>query len=556
MMPQFNSIRSKIWLCVITALGGFLVSVLVGFYINISQYNHLSHLQDGYWPLVASSEKMLDVVKLQSNKYEEAFLFGEQDLAQQAIALQVQFIDHLDSLMITIQRVDEIPVPVKTLLELKRDYIAAMRMAVELRPTILVEELSLAQQQKVQQFGLKQNVLRARVEAIATGLNGEMIKAIEGDKKRALSNLFVLAGIFFAGLIAAILTVNRVAGTLLVAPLYQVLENVRRLESGHDLESPTVSATSDEIGQLAVAFWGMGEKLKRTMVSKRYVDNIISNMSGGLVVLKPDLTIDKVSQQTLKLFGYTEEEIIGQPVDLLVAPADDSILSSLRITEFLNVGLVKQVEMLCVGRDGLTFPAHFSGSAMYDEMGELLGIIGILNDITELKKAQNELIQMAHHDSLTGLPNRNLLFDRLECTLQDAKRHNRIFALIYLDLDKFKEINDNLGHDVGDMVLKEVSNRLLQLLRADDTVARMGGDEFLIILNALQSPEDAKILADKVVEGISEPFSFGTVEHRLGVSAGISIFPQDGTTIETLIKKSDSAMYISKHSGGSCFNFF
>lgn len=554
-MARLRSIRSKIWLCLLTALGGFFLSVVVGFYVNISQYNHLSHLQSDYWPLVKGSEKLLDVISRQNNRYEDAFLFGEQELAQQSIALQVKFVDQLDELMLGVQRIEDSPVTVKLLLRLKRDYVAAMRLAVELRPTILIEDLSLAQQQKVQQFGQLQRDLQSRVEEISFVLNNEMVKVIEGDKKRSLYNLMVLAGLFWAGLVAAVLTSNRVAGSLLVAPLSRVLDNVRRLEMGQELEVPNTSVENDEIAQLAVAFWGMGEKLKRTMVSKRYVDNIISSMSGGLVVLKPDLTIDKVSQQTLQMFGYTEDELIGQPMNLLCAPGDESIMNCGRMDELLNIGFVKQVEVLCSGRDGLSFPAHFSGSAMYDEGGELLGIIGILSDITELKKAQEELVQMAHHDALTGLPNRNLLFDRLEQTLQDAKRHNRIFALLYLDLDKFKEVNDTMGHDVGDMVLKEVSNRLLQLLRADDTVARMGGDEFLIILNALQSPSDAMILADKVIDAICRPFTFGAVEHRLGVSIGISIFPQDGTSIETLIKKSDSAMYVSKHGGGSCFNF-
>jgi len=556
MTKRFSSIRSKVWLCVLTALAGFFVSVLVGFYANLAQYNRLSHLQENYWPLVSNADKMLTVIEQQTGKYEDAFLLGEQDLAQQAIALQIKFLDHMDNLMLWIQRIDDSPVSIKSLLVLKQDYVAAMRLAIELRPTISLEELSIKQQQKIQQFGPLQADLQARVETIAVELNAAMTKVIEQNKQSALYNLFFLTGLFLTGLLAAVLTVNRVAGSLLVSPLSRVLDNVRRLETGQELEAPIVSATTDEIGQLAAAFWGMGEKLKRTMVSKRYVDNIITNMSGGLVVLTPDLKIDKVSQQTLKLFGYTAHELLGQSVDLLLAPGEDTILSLSRIDELLGIGLVKEVEMPCVGRDGLTFPAHFSGSAMYDERNELTGVIGIFTDITQLKRAQSELIQMAHHDSLTGLPNRNLLFDRLEHTLQDAKRHNRIFALLYLDLDKFKEINDSMGHDVGDMVLKEVSIRLLKLLRSDDTVARMGGDEFLVILNALQTPMDAKILAEKVVEGIAEPFSFGTVEHRLGVSAGISIFPQDGTTIETLIKKSDSAMYVSKHSGGGQFTSF
>lgn len=551
MNSRCSSIRSKVWLCVLTALGGFFISVLVGFYANMAQYDRLSRLQENYWPLVLNSERMLGVVQQQKEKYEDAFLLGEQDLAQQSIALQIKFLDLMDNLMLWIQGIDDSPVTINELLELKRDYVAVMRLAIELRPTITLNELSLEQQQKVQRFGPSLVELHSRVEAIAVRLNGAMTQVIEENKQRALSGLFYMVGLFLFGCLAAVLTVNRVAGSLLVSPLSRILDNVRRLESGQELDAPVVAAADDEIGQLAAAFWGMGEKLRRTMVSKRYVENIVSNMTGGLVVLKPDLSIDKVSQQTLTLFGYGDGELIGQPVDILSAPGADSLLSSRRIDELLSVGMLKDAEMTCVGRDGLTFPAHFSGSAMYDENRELIGIICVFTDVTELKKTQSALIQMAHHDSLTGLPNRNLLFDRLERTLQDAKRHNRIFALLYLDLDKFKEINDQMGHDIGDLVLKEVSGRLLKMLRADDTVARMGGDEFLVLLNALQSPEDAKVLAKKVVAGISEPFTFGTVAYHLGVSVGISVFPQDGTTIDTLIKKSDTAMYMAKHHGGS-----
>lgn len=554
MTGRYSSIRAKVWLCVLTALSVFFVSVLVGFYANLAQYDRLSHLQESYWPLVSHSDKMLTVVQQQGEKYEDAFLLGEQNLAQQAIAMQGRFLDHMDSLTLGIQKIDESPVTIKTLLDLKQDYVAMMRLAIELRPTILLDDLNINQQQKIKQFGQMQADLRARVEAVAIELNAAMSKFIGENKKSALYNLFYLVSLFLLGLLAAVLTVNRVAGSLLVSPLSRILHNVRRLESGQELEAPVVTAATDEIGQLATAFWGMGEKLKRTMVSKRYVDNIITNMSGGLVVFNPDLTINKVSQQTLKLFGYSEAELLGQPAGMLIAPGSDSMLSPFRIDELIGIGMVKEVELSCVGKDGRTFPSHFSGSAMYDEDKNLTGIIGIFADITKLKKAQNELIQMAHHDALTGLPNRNLFFDRLEHTLQDAKRHNRIFALLYLDLDKFKEVNDSMGHDVGDMVLREVGNRLLKLLRSDDTVARMGGDEFLVILNALQAPEDAKVLADKVIEGIAEPFSFGSIEHCLGVSAGISVFPDDGTSIEALIKKSDSAMYVSKHSGGSRFS--
>ncbi len=248
-MSRFSSIRSKVWLCVLTALGGFFVSVLVGFYANLGQYNRLSQLQENYWPLVSNGDRMLAVIHQQNGKYEDAFLLGEQDLAQQAITLQVKFLDYMDDLILWVQRIDNSPVTVKSLLELKQDYVRAMRLAIELRPTISLAELTIDQQQEIQRFGPMQADLEARVKTITVALNAAMSQVIEENKQSALYNLFFLTALFLVGLLAAVLTVNRVAGTLLVSPLSRVLDNVRRLETGQELEPPKVSAATDEIGQ-------------------------------------------------------------------------------------------------------------------------------------------------------------------------------------------------------------------------------------------------------------------------------------------------------------------
>jgi diguanylate cyclase (GGDEF)-like protein len=175
----------------------------------------------------------------------------------------------------------------------------------------------------------------------------------------------------------------------------------------------------------------------------------------------------------------------------------------------------------------------------------------VFNDVTELKEAEEKLTRLAHHDPLTGLPNRNLFFDRLEHALHDAKRHGRIFALLYLDLDKFKPINDTLGHEFGDQALREVSQRLNKTLRSDDTVARVGGDEFIIILNGLPDSAATEPLAEKVVKAVLAPLKMGSLTHQLGASVGISMFPRDGKDMDTLICQADKAMYAAKKSGGN-----
>jgi diguanylate cyclase (GGDEF)-like protein len=153
---------------------------------------------------------------------------------------------------------------------------------------------------------------------------------------------------------------------------------------------------------------------------------------------------------------------------------------------------------------------------------------------------------MAHYDALTGVANRNLFFERLANTIREAQRDERIFALLYLDLDNFKPINDSMGHDAGDLVLKTVASRLQEVVRTGDTVARMGGDEFTIILHALHSAADAEILARKISEIISAPFVVNGSGCTLGASIGISLFPDDGADTEILVNKADYAMYQAK----------
>ncbi len=165
-------------------------------------------------------------------------------------------------------------------------------------------------------------------------------------------------------------------------------------------------------------------------------------------------------------------------------------------------------------------------------------------------KLQSDLNKMAYFDSLTGLPNRNVFIDRLNQLINNSKRCNRMFALLFLDLDNFKPVNDNFGHDAGDKLLCEVAGRLSDCVRKSDTVARIGGDEFNIILSDLSSIKDVEIVARKIITQLGEPFDFSEFTCSIGVSIGISIFPSDGADLETLIKNADTSMYVAKNSGG------
>jgi diguanylate cyclase (GGDEF)-like protein len=193
---------------------------------------------------------------------------------------------------------------------------------------------------------------------------------------------------------------------------------------------------------------------------------------------------------------------------------------------------------------------------LWDREGKVIGVIGTYEDITERKVAEERVQYLAYYDALTGLPNRTLLQDRLTKALASARRRKDKVALLFLDLDRFKTINDSLGHSVGDLVLKEVAERLKKWAREQDTVARVGGDEFLIVLTAVKDASDAAVAAERLMNAMTAEFV--AQGHSVGISCsvGISIFPEHGRDGETLIKNADAAMYCAKEIGRNNFRFF
>ncbi|OGW39646.1 MAG: diguanylate cyclase [Nitrospirae bacterium RBG_13_39_12] len=180
----------------------------------------------------------------------------------------------------------------------------------------------------------------------------------------------------------------------------------------------------------------------------------------------------------------------------------------------------------------------------------------IARDITERKLAEQRLKHLAHFDITTGIPNRILFFDRLNHTLAMSKRYDHTFALLFLDLDQFKLVNDTFGHDTGDILLKEVSKRLTDCVRESDTLARMSGDEFTIILTKINKAQDVEIVVQRIIASLAKPFHLKGHEASISASIGISLYPSDGDNIETLLKKADTAMYRVKEQGRNNYQFF
>ena len=262
-----------------------------------------------------------------------------------------------------------------------------------------------------------------------------------------------------------------------------------------------------------------------------------------------------------KTFGYAANEVIGKNISILYREEDISSLKEY-VPTLMKTG-VYNADIYFVKKSKELIPIAFSLSLLRDQSGDPIGIVGINKDISKRKKVEDTLHEQqsilyyqAHHDALTGLPNRVLFFDRLEQGIIKAKRHSEGLALFFIDLDKFKHINDSLGHGTGDSVLKIISKRLERIIRKEDTVARLSGDEFTIIIEELKNPQDASILAEKILATLKEPINID--DHKLYVSGsvGISMYPGDATDGRDLLKYADTAMYKAKEEGRNNFQFY
>lgn len=207
-------------------------------------------------------------------------------------------------------------------------------------------------------------------------------------------------------------------------------------------------------------------------------------------------------------------------------------------------------------KNGEVYPKTLSINAVYDDNDEITNYYATFFDITRLMESEESFRKLAHYDNLTGLPNRLLFKERLHQAILQAKRNQTSVGIILLDLDSFKIVNDTLGHDAGDALLKVVSNRLSEVIRQTDTIARLGGDEFAFVLNNLTKHEDITIVANNIVQIIRKPITINTNELYVTASMGITTYPQDGTEIDELIKRTDNAMYHAKDKGKDTYRFF
>ncbi|WP_449430151.1 EAL domain-containing protein [Pseudomonas putida] len=275
---------------------------------------------------------------------------------------------------------------------------------------------------------------------------------------------------------------------------------------------------------------------------------VFENTAEGVLITDTDQRISAVNRAFSEITGYSEFEALGQTPRLLASGQHDSAFYAAMWHQLTAEGHW-QGEIYNKRKNGELYPGWLTISAVRNPGREITHFVAVFADISSLKHAQAKLDYQAHHDPLTGLPNRALFENRLQSVLTCAQLSNRQGAVLFLDLDRFKHINDSLGHPVGDLLLKGIAQRLKEQVRDVDTVARLGGDEFIILLPGLHKPSDASAIANKLLACFVAPFQAGEHEFFTSASIGISLYPQDGTDVATLIRNADAAMYRSKAKG-------
>jgi len=321
------------------------------------------------------------------------------------------------------------------------------------------------------------------------------------------------------------------------------------ISAGAVLTARTIRPMAERVLQQARELAELGE-------SRLLAASVFDASPQAVLIMDASHRIIEANRASVRITGYSQSKLHGKPLcEALFHPDKRASCDELLWKRVdAHSGWQGETELLrCAGE---VFPAWQSVTPVRDVSGVIRHYVCMFTDIGEKKQAEERIRHLAHHDPLTDLPNRTLLTDRLAHGLDRARRHGTSLAVLFIDLDRFKYVNDSLGHPVGDALLRIVADRFAAALREEDTLSRIGGDEFVVILEDVGNADDAARVAQKLLDALQEPSQVDGHDLFIGASIGISLFPTDGDTIDTLVRCADSAMYRAKEVGRNTFQFF
>ncbi len=368
-----------------------------------------------------------------------------------------------------------------------------------------------------------------------------------------------------------------------IGALTRVAENI----ATGDLTQRAPQGGSDELGRLAHAFNRMtdalsdaqhnleakvesrtaeldhiNQRLKADIVARKQAEaalqlyaSVFEHSGEAIIITDARNSIIATNKAFQQLTGYSQDEVMGQNPSMLSSGKTDASVYQRMWDELSRKGFW-QGELWDKRKDGRAYPKWLTITAVRNEKNEVTNYIASFSDITEHKAAADKISHLAHHDTLTDLPNRLTLVERLIQAINSAQRNNKRVAVMFIDLDRFKTINDTLGHHTGDMLLIQVAQRLKACVRNSDIVARLGGDEFVVALPELENNAPIFEMADKILRALGQPYSIEGSQLHSSPSIGIAMYPADGASVEEVMKHADVAMYHAKSRGRNNYQFF
>jgi len=314
--------------------------------------------------------------------------------------------------------------------------------------------------------------------------------------------------------------------------------------------------SKDDVGRLAKSFNRMLDQLQKSNLelqgARQHVESIVKVIVDAVIVTEPSGLIIRANKAAIQILGLPEVDIVGQYIQELLNTTIDLVEDE----NSDDSREIKNLDLFIKNKHKGELSCIFSRSSIYDIDENIQNFVFVIKDVTELKEAEAHLNHLAKHDVLTNLPNRLLLLDRMEFLMSRLPWHERILAVMFLDLDRFKIINDTLGHDVGDQLLLTIASRLTKSVRSGDIVARLGGDEFVVVLNDIAQKTDVAQVAKKIIDNMNVPVKLSGQEFVITTSIGISLYPTDGNDPHLLLKNADTAMYRAKDNGRNNYMFY